>query len=129
MSQLNGASGSMPQLNTPESPRRRPPWLVLSLGFGGLLAFILAAAIGSLGQVDKRDPAVESQLIAYLKDPDSDIREVALVTLADRGDPAAIGPIEDQLRAGTPWLGSPNMVERQLERLRRSAADNGQIAP
>jgi hypothetical protein len=27
--------------------RRKPPWLVLSLGFGGLLVFILAAATGT----------------------------------------------------------------------------------
>ena len=30
------------------TPRRKPPWLVLSLGFGGLLLFILAAATGTL---------------------------------------------------------------------------------
>jgi len=30
------------------APRRKPPWLVLSLGFGGLLLFILAAATGTL---------------------------------------------------------------------------------
>ena len=32
--------------------RRKPPWLVLSLGFGGLLVFILAAAVGSLLVLD-----------------------------------------------------------------------------
>ena len=30
------------------TPRRRPSWLILSLGFGGLLACIVAAAIGAL---------------------------------------------------------------------------------
>jgi signal transduction histidine kinase len=34
--------------NAPDSPRRKPPWLVLSFGFGGLLVFILMAAVGSL---------------------------------------------------------------------------------
>jgi signal transduction histidine kinase len=32
--------------------RRMPPWLVLTLGFGGLLAFILAAAVGTLLVLD-----------------------------------------------------------------------------
>jgi signal transduction histidine kinase len=32
--------------------RRKPPWLVLSLGFGGLLLFILLAAVGSLLVLD-----------------------------------------------------------------------------
>ena len=42
-SQSNGGNGY-----PTETPRRKPPWLVLSLGFGGLLIFILAAALGSL---------------------------------------------------------------------------------
>ena len=33
--------------------RRKPPWLVLSLGFGGLLVFIVAAAIGTLVVLDR----------------------------------------------------------------------------
>ena len=42
-SRSNGWEG-----DAPETPRRRPPWLILSIGFGGLLVFILAAAIGTL---------------------------------------------------------------------------------
>ena len=33
--------------------RGRPPWLVLSLGFGGLLVFIVAAATGTLVVLDR----------------------------------------------------------------------------
>ena len=33
--------------------RRKPPWLVLSLGFGGLLVFIVAAATGTLVVLDR----------------------------------------------------------------------------
>jgi signal transduction histidine kinase len=40
-----------PTSSSPER-RRKPPWLVLSLGFGGLLVFILAAAVGSLLVLD-----------------------------------------------------------------------------
>ena len=44
----SGAPEGTPRADTPDAPRRKPPWLVLSLGFGGLLIFILAAAVGTL---------------------------------------------------------------------------------
>ena len=47
----NGASSGA-AVKTAEAPRPRPPWLTLSIGFGGLLVFILAAAIGSLLMLD-----------------------------------------------------------------------------
>src|SRR5580658_5186407 len=53
----------------PESPRRRPPWLVVSLGFGGLLVFILAACIGSLlmlGNVRTEESAMRQAFLARL---------------------------------------------------------------
>lgn len=55
--------------NAPEAPRRKPPWLVLSLGFGGLLVFILAAAIGSLlmlGHGRLRETAIRQAFLARL---------------------------------------------------------------
>jgi len=57
------------QDSPPEAPRRKPPWLVLSLGFGGLLVFILAAAIGSLlilGHVRVRETAMRQAFLARL---------------------------------------------------------------
>jgi signal transduction histidine kinase len=66
--QLNGSSESIPT-SVPESPRRRPPWLVLSLGFGGLLIFILAACIGSLwmlGHVRQQETAMRQAFLARL---------------------------------------------------------------
>ena len=68
MSQLNGTPESMPA-SVPESPRRRPPWLVLSLGFGGLLTFILAACIGSLwmlGHVRQQETAMRQAFLGRL---------------------------------------------------------------
>jgi signal transduction histidine kinase len=68
VSQSNGAENT-PRTNTPESPRRRPPWLVLSLGFGGLLGFILAAALGSLfvlGHVRIQEKAMRQAFLARL---------------------------------------------------------------
>jgi len=68
VSRSNGAPESTAK-NPPESARRRPPWLVLSLGFGGLLVFILAAAIGSLlmlGHVRLQETAMRQAFLARL---------------------------------------------------------------
>jgi signal transduction histidine kinase len=51
------------------STRRRPPWLVLSFGFGGLLVFILGAATGTLLMLDHvrvRESAMRQAFLARL---------------------------------------------------------------
>ena len=40
-------------LDKPLPTRRRPSWLVLSMGFGGLLLFLIAAATGTLVSLDR----------------------------------------------------------------------------
>jgi signal transduction histidine kinase len=53
----------------PESARRRSPWLVVSLGFGGLLIFILAACIGSLwmlGHVRTQESGMRQAFLSRL---------------------------------------------------------------
>jgi signal transduction histidine kinase len=53
----------------PQAPRRKPPWLVLSLGFGGLLAFIFAAAVGTLlvlSHVRTQETAMRQAFLARL---------------------------------------------------------------
>ena len=69
MSRTNGTPESTPAMSVPESPRRRPPWLVLSLGFGGLLIFILAACLGSLwmlGHVRQQETAMRQAFLSRL---------------------------------------------------------------
>ena len=69
MSRQSGAPESTPEKNAPDAARRRAPWLVLSLGFGGLLVFILAAAIGSLlmlGHVRLQETAMRQAFLARL---------------------------------------------------------------
>ena len=41
------------QVAVSEEKRRRPSWLILSLGFGGLLICIVVAAVGTLGALDR----------------------------------------------------------------------------
>jgi HEAT repeats len=78
------------------------------------------AAIGSLGRLDKKNQTIESQVISYLQDPDFDVRTAAMIALADRGDPTAIAPMEEQLRTNSPTLGDPDMVEAMINRLKRA---------
>ncbi len=69
MSRSNGTQESTAAKTVPESPRRRPPWLVLSLGFGGLLIFILAACLGSLwmlGHVRTQETAMRQAFLSRL---------------------------------------------------------------
>jgi len=56
-------------VKAPEISRPKAPWLVLSLGFGGLLIFILAAAIGSLlmlNRVRLQETAMRHAFLARL---------------------------------------------------------------
>src|SRR5262249_24983545 len=43
-----------------------------------------SAAIGSLGQIDKKNKAIEARLIGYLDDPNFDIRSATIFALGDR---------------------------------------------
>jgi len=90
----------------------------------GKPARLREAAIGSLGRLDKKNAAIESQVISYLKDSDFDVRTAAMFALASRGDAAAIAPLEAQLHDG-PTLGEPSIVEQQINRLKRRGAPGG----
>ncbi len=76
------------------------------------------AAIDSLGKVAKKDEGVESRLIALLNDPDFDIRLAAVYALGDRGDPAAIEPLENLRKSGDMVSGQGPVIERQIARIK-----------
>ena len=62
-------TGSVPAKTVREALKRKPPWLVLCLGFGGLLFFILAACIGSLlmlGHVRQQETAMRQAFLSRL---------------------------------------------------------------
>ena len=76
------------------------------------------AAIDSLGKVAKKDEAIESRLIALLNDADFDIRFAAVFALGERGDPAAIEPLEKLRNNGdTPSTEGP-VIEQQIVRIK-----------
>jgi len=76
------------------------------------------AAIDSLGKVAKKDNTVESRLIALLNDPDFDIRLATVYALGERGDAAAIEPLEKLRKSGDIPSGGGPVIEQQIARIR-----------
>lgn len=76
------------------------------------------AAIDSLGKVAKKDEMVESRLIGLLNDPDFDIRLASIYALGERGDPAALEPLENLRKSGDVVSGEGPVIERQIARIK-----------
>ncbi|HEY1866245.1 MAG TPA: M1 family aminopeptidase [Candidatus Acidoferrales bacterium] len=77
-------------------------------------------AIGSLARLDRKNEAIESQLLGYLNDTNFDIRLAALTALGQRGDPAAIAPLTALLNGNDKTSGLGPIIEDQLALLRRA---------
>jgi hypothetical protein len=82
------------------------------------------AAIASLAQLDKKNEAVGRQLITFLDDQAFDIRTATVNALGDRGDQSAIPALEAMLRRTDLPVNFPNVIERALDRLRRTNTDS-----
>lgn len=81
------------------------------------------AAIGALAELDKDNKAVTQTLISYLREPYIDIKFDAVFALSQRGDPAAIEPMEALVRSGDLSLGTAPFIEAQISALKaRSSA-------
>jgi aminopeptidase N len=80
------------------------------------------AAIGGLGSLDKKNKAIEDHLIGYLDEDNLDIRFPAVFALVQRGDPAAIAPIEKLANSPDLSIGIRPFLEAQLERLKHPGA-------
>jgi HEAT repeat protein len=86
-------------------------------------------AISSVAQLDEKNGDITRRLIAYLDDPAFDIRTAAVSALGDRDDPAAIAPLEAMLKRTDLSVNFPNVIERQLTRLRHTENDPDAPAP
>ncbi|PYU29262.1 MAG: hypothetical protein DMG32_00380 [Acidobacteria bacterium] len=86
------------------------------------------AAIDSLGKIAKKDESVESRLIALLNDPDFDIRLAAVYALGERGDPAAIEPLENLRKSGDIPSGGGPVIERQIARIKNPGTGQGEAS-
>ena len=92
------------------------------------------AAIRGIYQLDKNNHAITQALISYLQEPYFDIKFAALFALGRRGDPAAIGPLEDLLKSNDLSLGSAPYVEMEIAALKRKNGEGqpakaAQVAP
>ncbi len=80
------------------------------------------AAIGALAELDKDNKAVTQTLISYLREPYVDIKFDAVFALSQRGDPAAIAPMEELVKSGDLSLGTAPFIEGQIAALKAKAA-------
>jgi aminopeptidase N len=103
--------------------------VLLSWSVQGKPINVRAAAINSLGQVDKKNKNIEMRLLSYLDDPDGDIRVATVFALGDRDDSTAIAPLEALLgRPDTPQ-DLTRTIRRQLDRLKHVAPPTPAAAP
>ncbi len=79
---------------------------------------VRGAAINSLGQLDKKNKNIESRLLSFLDDPNSDIREATVFALADRDDSAAVAPLEALMQKPNTSKEFATSIKRTIDRLK-----------
>ncbi len=85
---------------------------------------IRGAAIEAVAGMDLKNKAITRTLISYLSEPYTDVKFTTLFALGRRGDPDAIGPLEDLVKSGDLNLGAAPYVEMQIQALKKKAAEN-----
>ncbi len=82
------------------------------------------SAIEAVAELDLKNKTITQALISYLKEPYNDVKFPTLIALGRRGDPDAIGPLQDLIKSGDLNLGDAPFVEMQIEALKAKAAGN-----
>jgi HEAT repeat protein len=85
---------------------------------------IRGAAIEAVAGMDLKNKAITRTLISYLSEPYTDVKFTTLFALGRRGDPDAIGPLEDLVKSGDLNLWAAPYVEMQIQALKKKAAEN-----
>ena len=90
---------------------------------------VRAAAIGSLGNVDKKNPAVTKTLAAYLEEPYRQVQFSTILALGRRGDPEAVPALEALIKRSQEVEGGgftsgqvASFAQAQVARLKQVAA-------
>jgi aminopeptidase N len=78
-------------------------------------------AMLAVAGLDKKNKDITKTLVSYLREPYFDVNFWVLYALGERGDPEAIGPLEDLLRSGEFSLGEKSVIEGQITALRAKA--------
>ncbi len=81
---------------------------------------VRAAAIRSLGQLDKKNKEITARLVAYVQEPYFSLRFPTISALGERGDPDAIAPLEQLLKSAA--LGNEEFIKGTIQRLKTAAA-------
>lgn len=80
------------------------------------------AAIAAVGGMDKSNKAITQALVSYLREPYFGVRFATIIALGRRGDPDAIGPLEDLIKSGDLSIGAVPFVQGQINALKAQAA-------
>ncbi len=75
-------------------------------------------AITGLARLDKQDKSITKALISYLHEPYFDLRFSTILAIGQRGDPDAIGPLEDMIKSGEVSSDERSYVEAAITILR-----------
>jgi aminopeptidase N len=102
--------------------------IVLDWAAPGRPLGVRAAAIRSLGVLDRGNPETTRRLLAYLDEPIAPIRRAALSALEQRSDASAIAPLEAVLSRGDLSDRLEASVRRVVAHLRKSEASSGAAA-
>lgn len=73
------------------------------------------AAVAGMANLDKGNKDITKALVAGLRDPNFDLQLTTVFALVERGDPDAIGPLEELLRSGNVTSDERPHVERAIE--------------
>ena len=96
--------------------------LLLEWSATGKPFFSRAAAIASLARLDRKNKEITHKLIAYLAENYRPVRSATIAALGQRGDPAAIAPLEALIKSGELSQGLEGLARGVLERLKQAAA-------
>jgi aminopeptidase N len=79
-------------------------------------------AIASVAELDKANQNITQTLVSYLHDSDFDLRLTTIFALSARGDPSAIGPLEDMRKNEDLTMGEGPHIDSALSVLKAHAA-------
>jgi HEAT repeat protein len=83
------------------------------------------AAIDGLSHLDRQNKDIETRLLAYVAEPYPGVRTAALDALAERGDPAAIAPLETLIHNGAFTGDTLALAQAVVSRLQRANKPSG----
>jgi aminopeptidase N len=82
---------------------------------------VRSAAISSLGRLDKKNKEITARVVSYMQEGYFSLRGTSIRALGERGDPDAIVPLEQLLKAGDSALGNEDLIKQTIAKLKMTA--------